>query len=153
MDKSNTVIAENLFILWKIKTCLFGSYRFTQRQRCGCCVGKLLYNSFYSCGQYLLKERRDKEKTWNFSWWSVEHGWFRKNIVSTFKATWMCLLDWNAFPHYFWSLLMQLRQNKNLKLPAECHSLFHEKPKMEQLPGIGPYSGNFLPTKSTCRGH
>jgi hypothetical protein len=155
-------------------------YSFCERWRCDYvdlidsrdssrCVGETLWNSFYSLGQYLLQEGRDKERFENFlgeMWNTVASV---ANNVSVFNATWICLLDCNAAPHYFWSLLVQLRQDKKLNLLVESHRLCHEKPKMKQLPAsletngnlkhllllwrCGPYSGHCLSTFSTCRGH
>jgi hypothetical protein len=58
-------------------------------------------------------KRRDKERLGNFlgEMWNTVAS--IANNVNVFNATWIFHSDCNAAPHYFWSLLVQLRQNKN----------------------------------------
>jgi hypothetical protein len=111
MDKSNTVIAENLFLWWKIMMLLCGAYRFTRRQCCSFYAGKLLY-----IGVSIDWKREEISKRLeNF----LGEGWntdaYIANFVSILKATWICLLDRSGVPQCFWSFLVQLRQDNNLK--------------------------------------
>jgi hypothetical protein len=102
---------------------LCGCYRFTRRQRFSCWVRKLLFSEVSTD----LKEGKKRLGIFFGGMWNTDSS--VANIVSVFKASWICLLDRTAVPQYFWPILVQLRKDKRLNLLVQSHRLCREKSK------------------------